>query len=222
MRGRNPKVMLGKLDQHFLLKPESRGKPKIYLRVKIGTCLFENDPGKSHWSMGSQTFVNESVKNVKSHHLQKQHWELNSKVSSALPINYSLELDTMQLWDNDDVSEYYLRIGVLCWAVKLETIDIYIEVSIMAACTGKPRKGHLEAAYHIFAYPEQHGRSRLVLMQVAPTTLNSLWWTERTFTRTSKSRFPGTFRNPLVNPSRWLSTLILITPETRSHGDLAL
>jgi len=50
----NPKAILDKLDQHFLLKPESRGKPKVYLGAEIGTYVFEKQPGKSYWCMGSQ------------------------------------------------------------------------------------------------------------------------------------------------------------------------
>jgi len=91
---KNPKAILDKLDQHFLLKPESwgkAGKPKVYLGAEIGTCVFEDQPGKTYWSMGSQAYIKESVKNVEAH-LQKQQRDLKSKVSSPLPINYSLEL----------------------------------------------------------------------------------------------------------------------------------
>ena len=100
----NPKAILHNLDQHFLLKPEYQGQPKVYLGAEIGTCVFEEQPGKTYWSMGSQAYIKESVKNVEAH-LQKQHRELKSKVSSPLPINYSLELDATPLCDKDNVSE---------------------------------------------------------------------------------------------------------------------
>jgi len=139
---KNPKAILDKLDQHFLLKPESRAKPKVYLGAEIGMHVFEKQPGKPYWSMGSQAYIKESVKNVETH-LQKQHRELKSKVSSPLPINYSPELDATPLCDEDDVSEYHSRIGVLRWAVELGRIDICTEVSIMAAFAASPQKGHL-------------------------------------------------------------------------------
>jgi len=70
----------------------------------MGTYVFEQQPGKSYWSMGSQAYIKESAKNVETH-LQKQHRELKSKVPSPLPINYSPELDATPLCDKDDVSE---------------------------------------------------------------------------------------------------------------------
>ena len=134
----HPKIILDKLDQHFLLKPESRGKPKIYLGAEIGTYKFPEDPDKTYWTMGSQTYVKESVKNVEAH-LQKDNRELKSKVSSPLPINYAPELDGTELCDDDEVSEYHSRIGILRWAVELGRIDICTEVSIMAAFAASPR-----------------------------------------------------------------------------------
>jgi len=104
--------MLDKLDQHFLLKPESRGRPKIYLGAEIGTHIFEGESGKTYWTMGSQTYVRESVQNVEAH-LAKQHRELKSEVSSPLPINYAPELDASPLCDDNDVAECHSRIGVL-------------------------------------------------------------------------------------------------------------
>ena len=108
--------------------------------------------------MGSQTYVKESVKNVEAH-LQKDNRELKSKVSSPLPINYAPELDGTELCDDDEVSEYHSRIGILRWAVELGRIDICTEVSIMAAFAASPRIGHLEAVYHIFAYLKRLDRS---------------------------------------------------------------
>jgi len=98
----NPKAIVDKLDQHFLLKPKSRGTPKVQLGADIGTCVFEEQPRKTYWSMGSQACIKESVKNVEAY-LQKQHRELKSKESSALPINYSPELDATPFCDKDDV-----------------------------------------------------------------------------------------------------------------------
>ena len=191
-----PKAILNKLDQHFLLKPESRGKPKIYLGAEIGTYEFEKEPGKSYWSMGSQTYVKESVKNVEAH-LQKQHRELKSKVSSPLPINYSPELEATPLCDDDDVSKYHSRIGVLRWAVELGRIDICTEVSIMAAYAASPRKGHLEAVYHIFAYLKRHDRSRLVFDASRPNNVEQSLpdWTD--FYKDVKEQIPKDVPEPL-------------------------
>jgi len=68
----HPKATLDKLDQHFLLhyallKPESRGRPKIHLGAEIETHTFEGESGKTYWTMGSQTYVRESIRNVEAH-----------------------------------------------------------------------------------------------------------------------------------------------------------
>jgi hypothetical protein len=46
--------------------------------------------------------------------------------------------------------------------VELGRIDIAVEVSMLASFTSMPRIGHLEAIFHIFAYLNQHNRSKLV------------------------------------------------------------
>jgi len=104
----------------------------MYLGAKIGAYFVEKEEGRTYWSMGSQTYIKESAKNIEAN-LQKQHRELKSKVSSPLPISYSSKLDTIPLYNNDDVNKYHLWIGVHCWAVGLGRVDM---------CT----------AYHIFAH----------------------------------------------------------------------
>jgi len=47
-------------------------------------------------------------------------------------------------------------IGNLCWAVELGQINIFQEVSVLSQYQANPRLGHLEAAYHIFAYLKKH------------------------------------------------------------------
>ena len=47
-------------------------------------------------------------------------------------------------------------ISILQWAVELGWIDIFFEVSSLSQYQACPRLGHLEAAYHIFAYLKNH------------------------------------------------------------------
>ena len=195
----HPNEILNKLDQHFLLKPESRGKPKIYLGAEIGTYTFESEPSKTYWSMGSHTYVKESVRNVETH-LATKNKELKLKVSSPLPINYAPELDATPLCEEDDVSEFHSRIGILRWAVELGRVDICTEVSIMASYAAAPRVGHLEAVYHIFAWLKKHSRSRLVFDSTYPNnTEQSLPdWTD--FYKDVKEQIPRDAPEPLGNP----------------------
>ena len=46
--------------------------------------------------------------------------------------------------------------------MELGRIDICTEVSMLAAFSAAPRKGHLEAVMHVFAYLKKHPRSRNV------------------------------------------------------------
>ena len=46
--------------------------------------------------------------------------------------------------------------GILRWAMELGRVDIFVEVSQLLQHQALPRSGHLEAAYHIFAYLKKH------------------------------------------------------------------
>jgi len=95
------------------------------------------------------------------------------------------------------VSECHSRIGVLHWAVELGRIDICTEVSIMAAFAASPRKGHLEAVYHIFAYLKRHDRSRLVFDASRPNNVEQSLpdWTD--FYKDVKEQIPKDSPEPL-------------------------
>jgi hypothetical protein len=47
-------------------------------------------------------------------------------------------------------------IGILCWAVKIGWIDIFLETSLLSQYQANPRFGHLEVVYHMFAYLKKH------------------------------------------------------------------
>ena len=63
---------------------------------------------------------------------------------------------------------YQHLIGVLRWMVELGRIDIALEVSLLSQHLALPRVGHLEMAYHIFAYLDKHERSRIVFDPTEP------------------------------------------------------
>jgi len=156
-----PHEILSHLDQCFLLKPDSIGKPNRYL----GATVKEWDPEGSDyckaWAMGSEQYVKEAIRNVKLW-LDKRGLGLKTKASGVLPSNYKPELDSTPYLDDEDFSYYQQQIGVLRWMVELGRIDICAEVSIMAGFLAAPRVGHLEAVMHMFAYLNLHERSHLV------------------------------------------------------------
>jgi len=136
----NPKSILDYLDQRFLLKPESRGQPKTYLGADIAHFAHPYEPDVYYWSMGSHTYVKEAVRNVETH-LEGLGLALKKKVSTVLPHEYKPELDVSKECNEEEVSQYHQRIGVLQWAVELGRVDICTEVSMMAAHYAMPRKG---------------------------------------------------------------------------------
>ena len=79
-----------------------------------------------------------------------------------VPTTYKPELDVSQELDKELTARYHQLIGILRWAVELGRVDIYLEVSLLSQYLANPRQGHLEAAYHIFAYLKTHPKVKLV------------------------------------------------------------
>ena len=158
----DPRRILLFMDQHFLLKPDSIGKPTKYLGADIGTHIFPGDDGTEYWYMGSEQYVKEAVRNVETW-LDLRGRSLKSKAASVLPLNYTPELDCTPLLTKDDIASYYPQlIGITRWMVELGRIDICTEVSVMSSYAAAPRVGHLEAMFHMFAYLKSHNRSKMV------------------------------------------------------------
>lgn len=155
----SPNDILMKLDQHFLLKPDSIGKPTQYLGASVKEWKFRD--GETCWAMGSEQYVKEAIRNVKNW-LEQRGKALRSKAPSVLPSDYRPELDVTPLLEDEEASYYQQQIGVLRWIVELGRIDICAEVSMLASFCAAPREGHLEAVMHIYSYLSRHERSHLV------------------------------------------------------------
>ena len=52
--------------------------------------------------------------------------------------------------------QFLQLIGILRWAIELGGLDIFVEVLQLFQHQALPRRDHLEAAYHIFAYLKKH------------------------------------------------------------------
>jgi hypothetical protein len=61
----NAAEILTKLDQHYMLKKDSIGKPTQYLGSVIGEYRLDDDLTKVRWYMSSEKYVKEAVRNVK-------------------------------------------------------------------------------------------------------------------------------------------------------------
>ena len=157
----NPSAILAGINSHFILKEGSIGPPKQYLGAAVRTHTFDN--GDTAWSMGSQQYVKEAVRNIENWMLQRNcKLKPSSRAKTVLPVTYRPELDTTELCNEEDHNYFQQQIGVLRWAVELGRIDICAEVSMLSSFCAAPRMGHLDAVTHLFAYLKHHDRSWLV------------------------------------------------------------
>ena len=81
---------------------------------------------------------------------------------TPFPSDYKPELDVTNELDAAGISRYRQLIGILRWAVELGRVDIYLETSLLSQFLASPREGHLEVAYHIFAYLKKHPEVKIV------------------------------------------------------------
>jgi hypothetical protein len=113
--------------------------------------------------------------------LQAKGRGLKSTAKITFPsTTYRPEVDTTDECDSDGSSRYSQLIGVLCWAVELGRIDIYMEVSLLSQHLALPRVGHLEAVYHVFAYLQKFPKSSMIFdptdpVPVTPTSAKPDW-----------------------------------------------
>ena len=128
--------------------------------------------------MGSKQFVNhEAISNVEKWLADRGMYLKRKSAKSVLPSSYRPELDDTKYLDQEFVSYHQEQIGVLRWMVELGRVDICCEVSMLAAYCAAPRKGHLEAVIHMFAYLKGHAKSQLVfnsdtVLHSEPSTLD--------------------------------------------------
>ena len=83
---------------------------------------------------------------------------LKTTARNPFPSGYRPELDVTTELDEDLASRLLQLIGILRGAIELVgRIDsIFTEVSQLSQHQALPRRGHLEAAYHVFAYLKKH------------------------------------------------------------------
>lgn len=56
----------------------------------------------------------------------------------------------------------------LYWAIELGRLDILLSVALLAQYLAQPRIGHLQQAFHVFAYLNCHSQSRFILDDSLP------------------------------------------------------
>jgi hypothetical protein len=157
---------LDRIDYYFKMKEGSIGDPDVYLGSKIKKITLPNSV--EAWLMSPTKYVAEAVKNVE-RYLEKEYGsKLPKRVSGPLPTDYRPEIDVTPELQGDELSYYHSQIGILRWIVELGRIDIVTEVSCLASCLAMPRKGHLEAVFHVFAYLKKKPNGVIVLDPTYP------------------------------------------------------
>jgi hypothetical protein len=169
---KDPKVTMDELGKMYELKPESVHVPDIYLGADMEMVQLPN--GKVEWAIGSKTYVKNAVKVVEALIAEcNPEAKLKTTARNPFPSGYKPELDvTPEL--NDELGSRFLQlIGILRWAIELGRMDIFVEVSLLSQHQVLPRRGHLEALYHIFAYLKKHENgARIVFNRKTQTSMN--------------------------------------------------
>jgi len=87
---------------------------------------------------------------------------LRPKLKDPLPKGYRPEIDVSEELEPGEASYYQHLIGILRWMVELGRVDICTEVSMMSSHLALPRRGHLDALFHMFGYLKGHHNSEMV------------------------------------------------------------
>ena len=168
---KEPKMTMDELGKFYELKPESVREPNIYLGADMENVQLPS--GKVEWAMGSKSYVKNAVKVVEALIAEDDpEAKLKSTARNPFPSGYKPELDvTPEL--NDELGSRFLQlIGVLRWEIELGRLDIFVEVPQLSLHQALPRRGHLEAIYHIFAYLKKHENGARVVFDPAMPSID--------------------------------------------------
>ena len=108
--------------------------------------------------MGSKTYYMKNAVGVVECLITDDDPDAKLKMTATLPFPSGYKPDrniTAEL--NDELGSGFLQlIGILCWAIELGWLDVFVEVSQLSQHQALPQHGHLEALYHIFTYLKKH------------------------------------------------------------------
>ena len=157
----NPRPSLLQIGAFYELKGGSLGNPETYLGAQVYRHYLRD--GRKAWGMSSEKYTKNAVQTVEALlHEDGDGFHLKSTVKQPLPTTYKPELDISRELGPRLTSRFRQLIGILRWAVELGRVDIYYEVASLSQYLASPCEGHLEAAYHIFAYLKTHRKFSIV------------------------------------------------------------
>ena len=185
----DPAKVIDGIKAVFKLKNDEAKEPEMYLGA--GIAKVETIDGKRCWTMSSEKYVKEAVRNVKEK-LSLSGLSLPTKCPTPFSYGYHPSDDVSAELDADGVKYYQELIGALPWAVELGRVDILLEVALLSTHLCLPRTGHLQEVYHIFGYLDQSPRKRFffdpTIPKISADRFQSFDWED--FYRESKEPIP--------------------------------
>jgi hypothetical protein len=185
--GEDPKSQMNMIQGKFTLKDGTVEEPTLYLGADVEKFYISesDDPLKIRWAMSSTNYTKKAVAEVE-RELATAAYGFSCLptrgIKTPLASEYRPELDSSPELDHKQQNYYQGLIGVLRWICELGRLDILMPVSLMSRYLAQAREGHLNQAFHMFAYLKQYGRSRLVFddtcPEVADTRFHECDWTE--------------------------------------------
>jgi hypothetical protein len=161
------------------------------------------DPtGREYWAFSANTYAVKNAVRIVKLLLKTDGRTLKTSAKSPFPsTTYCPETDTTDECDKEQASRYSQLIGVLRWAVELERINTYTEVSLLSQHLALPRVGHLEVVYHVFAYLNKHEKLSIIFdptdpVPVTPTQAKPNW---SPFNDNLEEELPPRMPEPLGN-----------------------
>ena len=157
--GKNPTHITDALQAdpfNYILKDVQ--EPKTYL----GVISKYNLEGSITWAISVDDYLKKALANVEEQIGKLGSMFNKSHLSNPAASDYHPEIDTSKLLEGDEVTLYQSYIGILCWAVELQCIDIAHATATMAKFMSAPRQAHMVGVLCILAYLHHHIRGKIV------------------------------------------------------------
>jgi hypothetical protein len=193
----DPEATMKGIQGTFKLKDDKIEKPTMYLGAQISQKVIG---GVECWTMTSEQYIKAAIANVEAK-LDKTGQRLPTRCTTPLQSGYRPELDVSAELKIDGIRYYQELIGVLRWSIELGRIDIATEVSMLSTHLAMPREGHLQQAYHVFAYLKAKPKKTLAFDPQHPDIDEARFvkcdWHD--FYRGAKEAIPGDAPKPRGN-----------------------
>ena len=155
----NPQRIMDHLAMRYTLKDGTVKDPEEYLGAQVSRI--DMPDGTQTWCMSSDLYVKRAIADVE-RELGYVGQTLRKKASTPFSTKYRPELDGSPELDPKRANYFQGLVGVLRWIIELGRVDIMTAVTMLSRYLVNPREGHLEEAFHVFAYLKQHNHASIL------------------------------------------------------------